>query len=404
MLPQIPSYVVENELGRGGMGVVHKCRHQPSDQLVAVKLMLQGRNAAFEDLARFRVEAEALACLDHRNIAKVLDIGVVDGCPYFATEFARNGTIGDYSTRHNKEIDWCVDAIRQVAQGVHHANTRSMIHRDIKPANVLVMEDETPKISDFGLVKFRTRVRDLATASRAPDLAHSFMNFDLLLADYGAGERRPNAADELDQHQFVESLGHACLQRTGLTVGSLNLGSIEQFLEMVIEERRGCEQGRMPPFPPLDDLTGAGGILGSPQFMSPEQLLGDPAAIGPHTDVYGLGATLYWLLTGQPVASGRNFYDLFKSIHTEFPKPVMELNARVPEALESVVWKAIQKEPPRRYENCKVLAEELLCCLEGTKPAAQQSRERKREELAHNAPADGKYKGLFLRMFRPKKG
>jgi eukaryotic-like serine/threonine-protein kinase len=401
MLPQIPSYVVESELGRGGMGVVYKCRHQPSDRLVAVKLMLQGRSATFGNLARFRVEAEALACLDHRNIARVLDIGVIDGCPYFATEFASNGTIGDYSTRHNKEIDWCVDAIRQVAQGVHHANTRSMIHRDIKPANILVMENETLKVSDFGLVKFRAPVRYLATASRAPDLAQSFMNFDLLLADYGADGQRHDAAGELDPHELVDALGRECLQRTGLSEAALDLGSIEQFLETVVEAR---EQGAPPPFPPLDGLTGSGAILGSPQFMAPEQLLGDPAALGPHTDVYGLGATLYWLLTGQSVASGRDYYELFRSIRTEFPKPVLELNARVSESLESVVWKAIQKDPPRRYENCKVLAEELLCCLEGTRPAAQKSREQRREETPRNTSADAKYKGLFLRMFPPKKG
>ncbi|HUQ72905.1 MAG TPA: serine/threonine protein kinase, partial [Planctomycetaceae bacterium] len=68
MFPNIPWYIVESELGRGGMGVVYKCRHEPTDQLVAVKLMLQSRGARFEELARFRVEAEALACLDHKNV------------------------------------------------------------------------------------------------------------------------------------------------------------------------------------------------------------------------------------------------------------------------------------------------------------------------------------------------
>ncbi|HUQ70012.1 MAG TPA: serine/threonine-protein kinase, partial [Planctomycetaceae bacterium] len=347
---------------------------------------------------------EALACLDHKNVSRILDVGVAGGCPYFATEYAANGTIRDYATRHDKSIEWCVDALRQIAFGVHHANTRSMIHRDIKPANILVMHDETPKITDFGLVKFRARVRDLATASRAPLVEHSFRGFDVLLNQYADELPRPYAYPEGGQPAFVDSLRLACLERTGLPKDSIDRSAIEEFLETIPwEDLNKAGLDELPPFPLLDDLTHPGAVLGSPQFMAPEQVAGDLASIGPRTDVYGLGATLYWLLTGEPVAVGRDLREIFRKIQTEFPKPVLELNARVPEAVECVVWKAIQKDPPRRYENCKVLAEELQCCLEGKKPAAQASRERHREAMSLRQARDKeKYDNLFLQAFPPK--
>jgi len=401
MFPVIPRYTLDGELGRGGMGVVYRARRNDTGQVVALKLMLRGRGAAIEELARFRIEAEALACLDHPNISRVIEVGVVEGCPYFVTEYAAQGTIDDCAARENKSIAWRVDAIRQAALGLQHAHSRAMIHRDVKPANILIMEDGTPKVTDFGLVKFRAPVRELAAASRAAHVERSFLDFDRLLEQYAqefAGQYGPVFAEG---PALVDTLRRACLERTGLPEQAIDPATIDRFLETALYER-----GPDPPpeMACLEDLTQPGVILGSPQYMAPEQIAGDYAAIGPRTDVYGLGATLYRLLTGQPVATGQTLPEIFRNIQTVWPKPLQEWDARIPFGVECVVWKAIQKDPPRRYESCQRFAEELECCLDGKKPAAQQSRERRLAALPPPPKPDQKYADAFLKAFPPQNG
>jgi len=92
-LPAIPGYDVQAEVGRGGMGVVYRARQTSTGRTLALKMMLCGRTATFRELARFRIEAEALACLDHPNIVKIRDVGVFAGCPYFALDFAERGSL-----------------------------------------------------------------------------------------------------------------------------------------------------------------------------------------------------------------------------------------------------------------------------------------------------------------------
>jgi serine/threonine protein kinase len=88
-LPDIPGYDVEAELGRGGMGIVYKARQRTTGTVLALKMILFGRDATFQELARFRIEAEAMACLDHPNIIKIHDVGVFAGYPSIALDFAR---------------------------------------------------------------------------------------------------------------------------------------------------------------------------------------------------------------------------------------------------------------------------------------------------------------------------
>ena len=92
---------------------------------------------------------------------------------------------------------------------------------------------------------------------------------------------------------------------------------------------------------------------------------------------------MYWLLTGEPVFDGRTGSDMLRQIQCDhdFPRPAAALDASIPTAVDCVVWKALQKEPARRYENCKVLAEELHCCLSGKKPNAQLRREGRRKKM-----------------------
>lgn len=401
MFPEIPGYTVHRQLGRGGMGIVYQAVADDSNEPVAIKLILQGRGADYVSLARFRIEAEAMACLDHPHIIRVLKVGVVNACPFMVTEYAEHGTIGDFISRSPQSIDWCVNAVRQIALGVHHAHARTMIHRDIKPSNILIMADGTPKITDFGLVKFRSSIQQLAAASRAPHINGSFFEFDQLL-NLLAVEGAPDGDTQVVS---VDVMMKEFFERTGVQFEPSGIDQIKDFLESTQLQvtQKGRDESEAE-FPQLEYLTHPGELMGSPQFMAPEQVDRHSESIGPATDVYALGATLYWLLTGEPIVSGKSLYEILKKIPTEFPTPLRDLNERIPIAVESVVWKAIQKRTPPRYANCKLFADELECCLTGVKPAAQLSREKKMEKIeAEHSAKNEKYKNLFLNAFPAKK-
>jgi len=159
--PDIPGYDVEAEIGRGGMGVVYRVRKHATGSVLALKMMRRGRGASFADLARFRIEAEALACLNHPNIVKIRDVGLYDGCPFFVIDFAEEGSLKQSVARGPQTPTRAAELVRTLALAMQHAHERGMLHRDLKPANVLLMRGGTPVITGFGLVKFANPVRDV---------------------------------------------------------------------------------------------------------------------------------------------------------------------------------------------------------------------------------------------------
>jgi urea transport system substrate-binding protein len=161
--PALPGYEIIDELGRGGMGIVYKARQIGLNRLVAIKMVLSGVHASPTALSRFRIEAEAVARLQHPNIVHIYDIGNKDGCPYFTLEYVAGGSVDRLLNSGPLEIRDAVLLAEGVARGLHHAHERGIIHRDLKPANVLLsgadapLEDGSnlgiPKLTDFGLAK-----------------------------------------------------------------------------------------------------------------------------------------------------------------------------------------------------------------------------------------------------------
>ena len=167
---QIGPYRVVREIGAGGMGQVFLAA-RADDQYrkrVAIKLILAGRESD-EMLRHFRRERQVLAALDHPNIAKLLDGGTTpEGSPYLVMDFVEGVPIDRYTATRRLAVEECLRLFLSVCSAVSHAHRNLIVHRDIKPGNILVTQDGTPKLLDFGLAKLLNPdlARETATGPR----------------------------------------------------------------------------------------------------------------------------------------------------------------------------------------------------------------------------------------------
>ncbi|WP_165231975.1 serine/threonine-protein kinase [Aquisphaera insulae] len=356
--PDIPGYAVECELGRGGMGVVYRARRESTGQRLALKVILiDGREVGFQELARFRIEAEAMACLNHPNIIKVRDIGLVCGHPFLAIDLAPGGSLRDRLSGRPLSPRWSAGLARTLALALGHAHGRGMLHRDLKPANVLFMEEDVPVLSDFGLVKFAVPLGKVHDACCTIDMSSML---DELLASQFAAELRaqyaPISGPDGPEDSVLDELWRQCDTRTGLLPPrEARRAAVRLFLDVA---RRGrTRPGR--PEPILDDLTRSGSLMGSPTYMAPEQAAGDLDRVGPQTDLHALGAILYVLLTGRPPFQAPRLDALLQQVKSAVPVPPHQLVAEIPEEIEAICLRCLEKAPERRFRDAHSLAEAL---------------------------------------------
>ncbi len=154
---KIGHYKLLQQIGEGGCGVVYMAeQEEPIRRRVAFKVIKLGMDTKAV-IARFEAERQALALMDHPNIAKVLDAGATDtGRPFFVMELVRGIKITDYCDQNNLPTEARLDLFMQVCHAIQHAHQKGIIHRDIKPSNILVaLHDGTPvpKVIDFGIAK-----------------------------------------------------------------------------------------------------------------------------------------------------------------------------------------------------------------------------------------------------------
>lgn len=260
-------YVLEGELGAGGMGKVYKARHRTMDRIVALKVMSV---AAMKDEAavkRFQREVRAAARLEHSNIVTAYDSGQAGSVQYLVMQFVDGG---DLSSRVKRDgplpVETAVEYVAQAAQGLAFAHGASVIHRDIKPANLLVDKKGLVKILDLGLA----RIDDAASS---------------------------------------------------------------------------------------DGLTATEQVMGTVDYMAPEQAA-DTKHVDARADIYSLGCTFWYLLTGQRMYDGNTMVQRIMK-HRDAPLPsLVKTRDDVPWSLEQVFHKMVAKHPQDRQSSMdEVLAE-----------------------------------------------
>ncbi|HKB35594.1 MAG TPA: serine/threonine-protein kinase [Gemmataceae bacterium] len=270
-VPNVEGYEVLDVLGHGGMGLVYRARQKGLNRPVALKMILSGAGAGPAERARFRIEAEAVARLQHPNIVQVYEVGEHEGAPFMALELVVGGSLATALDGTPLPPRRAAELVLALAEAVKHAHERGIVHRDLKPANVLLADDGTPKIADFGLAR-----------------------------------------------------------------------------------RLGSDEG----------LTQTGAVLGSPSYMAPEQAEGS-REVGPAADVYALGAILYELLTGRPPFLAETLLETLAQVREHDPVAPRDLQPRVPNDLNTICLKCLEKDRAHRYLTAAALADDLHRFLDG---------------------------------------
>jgi len=233
---QIGRYKLLSVLGEGGMGIVYLAEQQePIRRKVAFKVIKPGMDSK-RVVARFEAERQALALLDHQNIAHVYDAGTTEsGRPYFVMEYVKGLPITEYCDRHKLIIEERLRLFQQVCQAVQHAHQKGIIHRDIKPSNILVsMENDrsNPKIIDFGIAKALAQpITERTLATEESQL--------LGTPEYMSPEQADMATEDIDTRSDIYSLGILLyVLLTGVLPfdsDTLRTGGIERIRQVIRE-------------------------------------------------------------------------------------------------------------------------------------------------------------------------
>ncbi len=228
-------YTLVEIIGEGGMGSVYRAEQtEPVKRPVALKLIKSGMDSRAV-LARFDAERQALALMDHPNIARVYDGGTTaSGQPFFVMELVQGVPLTDYCDHKQLSVKARLELFVQVCQAVQHAHQKGIIHRDLKPGNVLVTEVDgrpTPKVIDFGVAK--------ATEVRLTDLSYADTGAIVGTPAYMSPEQADPSSMDIDTRTDVYALGVMLYE---LLVGSPPLdarqfkrGAVLEMLRMVRE-------------------------------------------------------------------------------------------------------------------------------------------------------------------------
>jgi serine/threonine protein kinase len=251
---RIGRYKLLQQIGEGGCGVVFMAeQEEPVRRRVALKIIKPGMDTR-NVIARFEAEQQALALMDHPNIAKVFDAGATEsGRPYFVMELVRGVKITDYCDHNSLTTEGRLKLFAQVCQAVQHAHQKGIIHRDIKPSNILVTTSSEctalPMVIDFGIAK--------ATTNQQLTDKTLFTAFEMLIGTpaYMSPEQAALTSVDVDTRTDIYSLGVLLYE---LLTGSTPFETAELLKVGLDEIRRAIrELEPLRPSTKLSEMTGA---------------------------------------------------------------------------------------------------------------------------------------------------
>ena len=265
---KIGKYEIEEELGRGSMGIVYRARDPLLDRQVAIKL-ISTENVDELTLPLFEREAKVIARMSHPNIVVVHEYDYFNNEPFIVMEFLKGQDLETAAAADDFNLSKGLRVLHQALSGLGHAHEHEVVHRDIKPTNLFLTESGVVKILDFGVAR-------LASGSTVTE----------------------------------------------------------------------------------------GFILGTPEYMSPEQVKAE--ALDRRTDLFSMGSVLYWIFTGVTPFSADTAEATMVRIVREEPRPMDNPNLSTPAytALQSILNRALAKEPADRYATASEMAEQIQSLID----------------------------------------
>ena len=357
---------------KGGMGQVWKAHDASLGREIALKELRPEQADNSIVWSRFLYEAKVTAQLEHPGIVPVYEMGGGDA-PYYTMRFVKGRTLGEAVRKYHKEraagavdhlgLVGLLSSFTAVCNAVAYAHSKGIIHRDLKGQNVV--------LGDFG---------------------------EVIVLDWGLAKRigRPDDAQEGDDAEPLEPGRAAALDDGGATIdagededdraGLAGEATVRATAAATVAPGGGLsdDDSTLPPEPDTDpkptpkphpssskdgptrresgagpEGTIQGQLLGTPAYMAPEQAEGRHDLIDFRTDVYGLGAILYEVLTGQPPFTAKKTNEVLRMVREDAPTPPRRINPRITADLEAVCLKAIAKSRADRYESAAELAREV---------------------------------------------
>jgi serine/threonine protein kinase/Tfp pilus assembly protein PilF len=323
-------YRLVREIGRGATGIVYEAEQLPLGRRVALKVLSDAAALDPLKLKRFQIETQALAQLHHPHIVPIYGVGSDRGINHYSMQFIDGATLADV-IRQN----------RLFGQGLIGAS----VGRPISYGNSPTTRSGSSDASGLS-------ANGIGNGARSPTRAVRVSDSSLLR---GRGAFRALAklviqAAQALEHAHALGILHRDIKPSNLLVDVTGNLWVTDFGLARFQDEPG--------------LTRTGDVLGTLRYIAPELLLGRRAVHDPRSDVYSLGATLYELLTLQPVFDGRDRSAILRQIAQEEPTPPRRIDPAIPSDLETIVLKAMEKEPDRRYSTAAELAQDLGRFLE----------------------------------------
>jgi WD40 repeat protein/serine/threonine protein kinase len=321
---RLGDYRIVREVGRGGMGIVYEAEQLSLGRRVALKVLPFAAALDPRQLQRFKNEAQAAALLHHQNIVPVYGVGCERGVHYYAMQFIEGQTLA---------------ALIQGLRAPQSPPCSPASTEAFSPApepHPPTAEPPTPPV---------------AAASTARAIRSSAHYRRVAVLGVQAAQALEHAHQLGVLHRDIKPAN--LLVETTTPLAPWGHGASGEGLRLWIADfgLAHCQNQA--------GLTMTGDLVGTLRYMSPEQAVGKRVGIDHRTDIYSLGATLYELLTLEPVFVGSDRQELLRQIVFEEPRPLRRLNKGIPAELETIVAKALEKNPADRYTTAQALAEDL---------------------------------------------